>query len=82
MGEEKLYDRLLKNAILLCNRGLIDEVSGQNADIYSTSVEPAQQPEFADSLRPQSCSRRLRRKASWSRFLTNVSAAAPAPGFE
>lgn len=53
MSEEKaLYDRLLKNVILLCNRGLIDEVSDQNVDIYVDGTSNLlSKPEFADTLR-------------------------------
>lgn len=53
MSEEKaLYDRILKNAMLLCNCGLIDEVSGQNVDIYLDGTSNLlSKPEFADAER-------------------------------
>jgi heat-inducible transcriptional repressor len=71
MGEEKaLYDRLLKNVILLCNRGLIDEVSGENADIYlDGSSNMLSKPEFADSLRMQSLFKTFEEKSKLVKIL-------------
>jgi heat-inducible transcriptional repressor len=71
MGEEKaLYDRLLKNVILLCNRGLIDEVSEQNADIYlDGSSNMLSKPEFADSLRMQSLFKTFEEKSKLVKIL-------------
>lgn len=71
MGEEKaLYDRLLKNVILLCNRGLIDEVSGQNVDIYLDGASNLlNKPEFADSLRLRSLFKTFEEKSKLVKIL-------------
>ena len=71
MGEEKaLYDRLLKNVILLCNRGLIDEVSGQNVDIYLDGASNLiNKPEFADTLRMRSLFKTFEEKSKLVKIL-------------
>lgn len=71
MGEEKaLYDRLLKNVILLCNRGLIDEVSDQNVDIYLDGASNLlNKPEFADSLRLRSLFKTFEEKSKLVKIL-------------
>ncbi len=71
MGEEKaLYDRLLKNVILLCNRGLIDEVSDQNVDIYLDGASNLlNKPEFADSLRMRSLFKTFEEKSKLIKIL-------------
>lgn len=71
MSEEKaLYDRLLKNVILLCNRGLIDEVSDQNVDIYLDGASNLlSKPEFADSLRMRSLFKTFEEKSKLVKIL-------------
>jgi heat-inducible transcriptional repressor len=71
MSEEKaLYDRLLKNVILLCNRGLIDEVSDQNVDIYLDGASNLiGKPEFADSLRMRSLFKTFEEKSKLVKIL-------------
>jgi heat-inducible transcriptional repressor len=71
MSEEKaLYDRLLKNVILLCSRGLIDEVSDQNVDIYLDGASNLlNKPEFADSLRMQSLFKTFEEKSKLVKIL-------------
>jgi len=71
MSEEKaLYDRLLKNAMVLCNCGLIDEVSGQDVDIYLDGASNLiNKPEFADSERMRSLFRTFEEKGKLVKIL-------------
>ena len=71
MGEEKaLYDRLLTNVILLCNRGLIDEVSEENVDIYVDGTSNLiSQPEFADAARLQALFKTFEEKSKLVKIL-------------
>ena len=71
MGEEKaLYDRLLKNVILLCNRGLVDEVSDQNVDIYlDGTANLLGKPEFADGSRMRSLFKTFEEKSKLVKIL-------------
>jgi heat-inducible transcriptional repressor len=71
MGEEKaLYDRLLNNVILLCNRGLIDEVSNQDVDIYVDGASKLfDKPEFADTVRMRSLFKTFEEKSKLVKIL-------------
>lgn len=71
MSEEKaLYDRLLKNAMVLCNCGLIDEVSEQDVDIYLDGASNLiKKPEFADSERMRSLFRTFEEKGKLVKIL-------------
>jgi heat-inducible transcriptional repressor len=71
MGEEKaLYDRLLKNVILLCNQGLIDEVSEQDVDIYVDGASKlVGKPEFSDSLRMRALFKTFEEKSKLVKIL-------------
>src|SRR2546430_2598263 len=71
MGEEKaLYDRLLKNFILLCSRGLIDEVSELDVDIYLDGASNLiSKPEFTDSMRMRSLFRTFEKKSKLVKIL-------------
>ncbi|MFN8009548.1 MAG: heat-inducible transcriptional repressor HrcA [Terriglobia bacterium] len=71
MGEEKaLYDRLLQNVILLCNRGLIDEVSEENVDIYVDGTSNLlSQPEFADAAQLQALFKTFEEKSRLVKIL-------------
>ncbi len=71
MKEEKaLYDRLLKNAMLLCNCGLIDEVSGHDVDIYLDGASNLiTKPEFSDAERLRSLFRTFEEKGKLVKIL-------------
>ena len=71
MGEEKaLYDRLLKNFMLLCSRGLIDEVSELDVDIYLDGASNLiSKPEFTDSMRMRSLFRTFEKKSKLVKIL-------------
>ncbi|MEW5978182.1 MAG: heat-inducible transcriptional repressor HrcA [Acidobacteriota bacterium] len=82
MSEEKaLYDRLLKNVILLCDRGLIDEVSGQDVDIYVDGASNLiNKPEFADTVRMRSLFRTFEEKSKLVKILNECINAKPGDG--
>ncbi len=71
MSEEKaLYDRLLKNVILLCNRGLIDEVSDRDVDIYLDGASNLMnKPEFTDTVRMRSLFKTFEEKSKLLKIL-------------
>src|SRR2546422_1714685 len=71
MGEEKaLYDRLLKNFMLLCSRGLIDEVSELDVDIYLDGASNLiSKSEFTDSMRMRSLFRTFEKKSKLVKIL-------------
>ncbi len=82
MGEEKaLYDRLLKNVILLCNQGLIDEVSEQDVDIYVDGASKlVSKPEFSDSLRMRALFKTFEEKSKLVRILNACISEKPGEG--
>jgi heat-inducible transcriptional repressor len=71
MKEEKaLYDQILKNAMLLCNCGLIDEVSGQDVDIYLDGASNLMtKPEFSDMERLRTLFRTFEEKGKLVKIL-------------
>jgi len=82
MGEEKaLYDKLLKNFILLCSRGLIDEVSEEDVDIYVDGASNLiSKPEFTDSMRMRSIFRTFEKKSKLVKILNECIYGKPGEG--
>jgi heat-inducible transcriptional repressor len=82
MREERaLYDRLLKNAILLCNRALIDEVSEQDVDIYLDGASKLiDKPEFANTLRMRSLFKTFEEKSKLVKILNACIHGTPGEG--
>lgn len=82
MGEEKaLYDNLLKNFILLCSRGLIDEVSEEDVDIYVDGASNLiSKPEFTDSMRMRSIFRTFEKKGKLVKILNECIYGKPGEG--
>ena len=59
-----------QNVILLCNRGLIDEVSEENVDIYVDGTSNLlSQPEFADAARLQALFKTFEEKSKLVKIL-------------
>jgi len=82
MREEKaLYDKLLKNFILLCSRGLIDEVSDQDVDIYVDGASNLiSKPEFTDSMRMRSIFKTFEKKSKLVKILNECIHGKPGEG--
>jgi heat-inducible transcriptional repressor len=84
MSEEKaLYDDLLKNAMVLCNCSLIDEVSDQDVDIYLDGASNLiKKPEFADMERMKSLFRTFEEKGKLVKILNACIHAQPGEGIK
>ena len=82
MKEEKaLYDRLLNNVILLCDRGLIDEVADPDVDIYLDGASNfLGQPEFTDTKRMRSIFKTFEEKSRLVKILNHCIQARPGGG--
>jgi heat-inducible transcriptional repressor len=82
MKEEKaLYDRLHNNVILLCDRGLIDEVAEPDVDIYLDGASNfLGQPEFADTMRMRSIFKTFEEKSRLVKILNECIQAKPGEG--
>ncbi len=82
MQEEKaLYDRLLKNVILLCDRGLIDEVAEPDVDIYLDGASNfLGKPEFADTMRMRSIFKTFEEKSRLVKILNECLQTQPGDG--
>lgn len=82
MKEEKaLYDRFLNNVILLCDRGLIDEVAEPDVDIYLDGASNfLGQPEFTDTERMRSIFKTFEEKNRLVKILNQCLRARPGHG--
>lgn len=82
MKEEKaLYDRLLNNVILLCDRGLIDELAESDVDIYLDGASNfLGKPEFADTKRMRSLFKTFEEKSRLVKILNECIQSKPGEG--
>ena len=68
--EEALYNRLLKNVIMICNHGLIDEVDQPDVDIYFDGTSNfLGKPEFSDTKRMRSLFKTFEEKSRLVKIL-------------